>query len=512
MRAPHKANGMGVNAEELAAAVREVRERVRARYSNNSALGAVPVADTMPLLHARDAAEGKVAAIGSVNPRPPGLLNSTVQRLKRLLSRALDWHVREQVEFNRATVDAIQASLEAFNDVNRALVAVAGLAGDRVNEARAELRSETAAVMDEIAARDARLRALESSVAELRQEAEHLRGDVANALQEFADIRTHWVEWRRGQETRVSNNEITFLKSLAESHSAFQHRLTTMETSLRETVKMQHSDFEGALATTTHDIQKRLWDDLERVRAQFEALIHRELRVVRQRVAAAGQASDVRAAAPAGAEIAHIDWLRFADRFRGSDDSVRERQKLYVARLSGRSNVLDLGCGRGELLQELHDAGITARGIDGNEEFVRFCHSRGLQAEHADIFAYLSAPGDDFDAIVATHVIEHLPPLRVPELIALAHLRLRPGGALIIETPNPESLASLARHFYADPTHTHPVPPQLLAFYLEEAGFGRLEVLRLNALADDAEMSGLTPAFRDAFFGALDYAIVSEKL
>ena len=75
----------------------------------------------MPVLHARDVAEAKVAAIGTVNPRPPGALNSIVQASRQFVARLLDWHVREQVEFNRATVSAIEALLEALNENNRAL-------------------------------------------------------------------------------------------------------------------------------------------------------------------------------------------------------------------------------------------------------------------------------------------------------------------------------------------------------------------------------------------------------
>ena len=95
---------MDPKGEELASVLAEIRQRVRARNPNGVASGEIPLADLTALLHARDAAEGKVASIGTVNPRPSGLLNSTIQRLKRLIARALDWHVREQVEFNRAMV------------------------------------------------------------------------------------------------------------------------------------------------------------------------------------------------------------------------------------------------------------------------------------------------------------------------------------------------------------------------------------------------------------------------
>ena len=76
----------------------------------------------MGLVRARDSALGKVAAIGTVNPRPGGLVNSLVQAWKRLVARVLDWHVREQVEFNRQVLGCVDAAIEALNEDNRALV------------------------------------------------------------------------------------------------------------------------------------------------------------------------------------------------------------------------------------------------------------------------------------------------------------------------------------------------------------------------------------------------------
>src|SRR5580693_3963813 len=115
-----------INDDELTAAIQAVRDRVRARYPENGlGLEGVAAADLLPLLHARDAAEAKVAAIGTVNPRPPGLKNSIAQWFKRKVARALDWHIREQVEFNRASMKCVQAALEALADTNRALAALA---------------------------------------------------------------------------------------------------------------------------------------------------------------------------------------------------------------------------------------------------------------------------------------------------------------------------------------------------------------------------------------------------
>src|SRR6266404_6058487 len=112
---------MDQKGEELAAVIAEIRDRVRARNPNGVVAGDIALPDLTPLLHARDAAEAKVASIGTVNPRVPGLVNSIVQRIKRLVARALDWHVREQVEFNRAAMVCVQATIEALNECNRTI-------------------------------------------------------------------------------------------------------------------------------------------------------------------------------------------------------------------------------------------------------------------------------------------------------------------------------------------------------------------------------------------------------
>ena len=83
----------------------------------------------------------------------------------------------------------------------------------------------------------------------------------------------------------------------------------------------------------------------------------------------------------------------------------------------------------------------------------------------------------------------------------------------MLETPNPGCLAIFATHFYLDPTHQRPVPAQLAVFYLEEAGFGKIQVDYLNPAAESLEgLQDLPASFREAFFGGLDYAVAAVKL
>ena len=165
-------------------------------------------------------------------------------------------------------------------------------------------------------------------------------------------------------------------------------------------------------------------------------------------------------------------------------------------------------------MEVLRGAGISAHGVDLSDESIALCRSKNLSAEKADLFAYLDAlPTSYLDGIVSCQVVEHLPPERVPELVRLAHEKLKKGGILALETPNPECLAIFATHFYLDPTHQRPIPPALLAFYIEEAGFGRIEVVRLSpAMETIPSVAALPEEFRNQFFGAMDYAIFGTKL
>ena len=483
-----------LKAEELTAVIREIQDRVRSRHPSGAlGPGSVAVPDLLPLVHARDAAEGKVAAIGTVNPRRGGPLNAVIQTVKRLVARALDWHVREQVEFNRALIGCVQAALDALSESNRAMA--------QLDAQVAALRSE---LMQEMSARS------DALLAEAR---------------ELKDVRTHWAEWRAGWEEKLNRGEVYMLRTISELNASFQHRATLTENefrsamrdqhgSIQSAMRDQHDKYENALQRAGAEIQKRLWDDLERIRREYEETIQAELRVVRQR----GLAQSGGAAPPVAQSGAQappvIDWLRFADRFRGSEEKVRAAQSSYTARFAGASDVLDIGCGRGEFLEAAAQAGIHARGIDLNEENVALCRAKGLDAEVADLFDYLARQADEsLGGLYCSQVIEHLPPGRLPELVRLAAGKLKRGALAAFETPNPECLAIFATHFYLDPTHTKPVPPALMAFYLEEAGFGRIEVVRLSPAVESVPgIAELAPALRASLFGGLDYAVFAVKL
>jgi O-antigen chain-terminating methyltransferase len=249
---------------------------------------------------------------------------------------------------------------------------------------------------------------------------------------------------------------------------------------------------------------------------EIERIIHSELRLLRQRAQISIPAASAPEGVPAPASPTPLafDYSRFAERFRGPEEYVTAGQQVYLQYFEGCKSVLDIGCGRGEFLKTMRDAGVPARGIELSAESVAICRSQGLDAEVADVYPYLAAvPEGSLDGIFCSQVVEHLPPDRLPELIRLCARSLVPGGVIAIETPNPECLAIFATHFYLDPTHTRPVPHPLLIFYLEEFGVGNIEVRRLSPAKETMpSLNSLPEDFRDAFFGALDYAVIGRKL
>ncbi|MEP7011747.1 MAG: class I SAM-dependent methyltransferase [Acidobacteriota bacterium] len=174
-------------------------------------------------------------------------------------------------------------------------------------------------------------------------------------------------------------------------------------------------------------------------------------------------------------------YLELERRYRGTEEEIGERISIYLPWLGRRSPVLDLGCGRGESLALLRAQGIAGRGVDSSARMVDLCRERGLEAEVGDLFGHLAGlPEGQLGAIVSFHVIEHLPPESLDRLVRLAYRALRPGGALILETPNPLSLVVAARNFWLDPTHRRPVHPESLKLHYELAGFDPIERLDLR--------------------------------
>jgi SAM-dependent methyltransferase len=241
----------------------------------------------------------------------------------------------------------------------------------------------------------------------------------------------------------------------------------------------------GALATTRAELVLEAFDrrqeslgrrltGLLALRDRIETL-GEEVAAVRQTLAATEPVPEVGAAA----EEAALDagYVAFENRFRGDREEVRARLRDYLPLFEGLAPVVDLGCGRGEFLELLREAGIAARGVEGNAQAVRTCRGRSLDVAHGGLLAYLrTQPRASLGGVFAAQVAEHLPPPVLQAMLREAHRVLRPGGLMLLETVNPRSVTGLLEVFNRDLTHQKPLHPETLSFLAAAAGFGEVRV------------------------------------
>jgi O-antigen chain-terminating methyltransferase len=221
------------------------------------------------------------------------------------------------------------------------------------------------------------------------------------------------------------------------------------------------------------------------------------------------------------AQVEEVLYVALEDHFRGDPSLIRERQSQYIPYVreivtTGKP-LIDLGCGRGEWLTVLRDAGIPAKGIDSNRACIDDCNDLGLNVELADLVEYLNAlPEKSVGAITMFQVMEHLP---FPVLLNVLRAVLRaltPGGVFIGEVPNSETLSVAATTFWIDPTHERPLFPGLLQFLAKEVGFTKTEGVYSSPLADEPNVASLPVDIQEPFLamfrqlnGPGDFALIA---
>jgi 2-polyprenyl-3-methyl-5-hydroxy-6-metoxy-1,4-benzoquinol methylase len=226
-----------------------------------------------------------------------------------------------------------------------------------------------------------------------------------------------------------------------------------------------------------------------------------------------------------------LNYFAFEERFRGSREDIKERQRAFVRYFEGCSNVLDIGCGRGEFLELMQEKGIKACGVDLDETMVDYCRSRGLEVKLNDAVSYLEQLEDSsLDGVFIDQVVEHLKPAYLIRLLELCYRKMKYGDYIVAETVNPLSFASFA-NFYIDMTHVRPVHPETMRFLLESAGFKELEVQFSAPILDEARLrklpvdGGMCEAEREqaeiynwnvdllngTLYGAQDYTTIGKK-
>jgi SAM-dependent methyltransferase len=216
-------------------------------------------------------------------------------------------------------------------------------------------------------------------------------------------------------------------------------------------------------------------------------------------------------------QLAFPDYFAYESRMRGATEHVREKQRTYVQDFHEAAPVLDLGCGRGEFLLLLREAGLEARGVDVDPDMVAFARGEGLDVEQADAVQYLESLADaSLGGIFAAQLVEHLAAPTLVRLLELAREKLRPNGVFVAETINPLSPLAL-RNYFADLTHAQPLVPETLELLAQQAGFSTVETRFLNepdaklSEPGDPTIAANVRRLNELLFGPLDYAIVARR-
>lgn len=223
-------------------------------------------------------------------------------------------------------------------------------------------------------------------------------------------------------------------------------------------------------------------------------------------------------------------YFRFENRYRGFEVEIKEKQKMYLPFFKNVDNILDIGCGRGEFLSLLKENGKITLGIDLNEDMIQICQKKNLKAEKADAFDYLKTLEDgSLGGIFAAHVIEHVGNARLREFVQLCSNKLKSGGILIYETPNPHSIVVSSTSFYLDLTHINPIHPETIQFLLDSCGIVKSEIKFLSPFPIEKQLEKISiPSSQSTheiveqinrniehlnkvLYGFQDYAVIGKK-
>lgn len=223
-----------------------------------------------------------------------------------------------------------------------------------------------------------------------------------------------------------------------------------------------------------------------------------------------------------------MQYASFEEAFRGDRAAIKRRAAQYLDTLAAagihpgdEGVVLDLGSGRGEWLELLAEHGYRGLGVDSNRGMVELSRTHGNDVVEADALQYLCGLAESsLAAVTSMHMVEHMPHPTVIQLLDQAMRALRPGGLLILETPNPENILVGSCMFYMDPTHLHPIPPPLLQWVVQARGFEGATVERLTAHRGSSDLVPVSDKIPGAaqinqmiawFTAPPDYAVIARK-
>jgi 2-polyprenyl-3-methyl-5-hydroxy-6-metoxy-1,4-benzoquinol methylase len=317
---------------------------------------------------------------------------------------------------------------------------------------------------------------------------------------------------------------------LEQKYNEYQQKLNDLEDSSSSGQRILDQKISQCIdmvdTTIERKIDERISDHLSRMNDsihQKEWLAH----VLEKRIQKGLDQKNRGSAIPS----AELNYYLFEEQFRGTRESIKQQQSVFLQFFDNCSCVLDIGCGRGEFLEILREHNIGGIGIDIDPDMIQFCRSHNLNVEQTDAMAYLEKVADNrLEGIFIDQVVEHLEPDYLVRMLAACFRKLKCGGTIVVETINPLSLASFF-NFYLDMSHNKPVHPLTLNFLLESAGFRRTEINYYSTIPDGVKLQKIPigdkitdtdqkflnnyncniELLNNLLWGPRDYAIIGRK-
>jgi 2-polyprenyl-3-methyl-5-hydroxy-6-metoxy-1,4-benzoquinol methylase len=378
--------------------------------------------------------------------------------------------------------------------------------------------------------------------------ADQLHGTLDAVTERTNGLMQQTVQFEQRTKVLAQSTEILSKQSSDLAASISQISVTQEHAQVRSSELAQRTNQQAEeLAMQRERLQQAnsLVDELRRAQFASDAKTSFELQILRARVLTlqqrlAGATSNERQAldpqkllptseysaiqsAPVGASKEEMDeyYLAFENAHRGSLEEITKKVTPYLHHVLQLPEqilglpLVDLGCGRGEWMELLRDQGFEPRGVDVSPAMVQHCRSRGLKVEQDGAIQWLmQQPENSCALLTGFHIIEHIPFSERLALVKHALRVLAPGGALILETPNPESVLVGSHTFFHDYTHTQPVTPTSLQFLLGYHGFVELKVLRLNPYPSSDrvnDQSLLGERVNGHLYGPQDFSVIGYK-
>ena len=429
--------------------------------------------------------------------------NTRFYGLKKLIMRVMRIYSTPQVEFNAAIARIVNLFLDKFQNIVNLF--------NYFREAEVKLQSRL-------------------------EDSEGRQADLETFLMKNRDR----IEKIEKQENRFNNHRDRIEKLESQEQELYRQRLRIerAEKTEREVVNNHRiriediEDRERTISTRVaniEDLKERLQIALSENSALRKRLDSIVLNLQSGKTPVSGTVQPAPQSLPAAQSAFLNDHLYFPifNDDRGIEEIIHSRIKQYIPffrsqkYLASVANpfVVDIGCGRGEFLEECITAGIPCKGVDINEDMIAHCKEKHLDVVKDDAIQYLATlENDSLRGIITCHVVEHFPTQSLLTFLRLCAQKLAPGGRLVIETPNPCSFFSLSM-FYRDFTHQQPIHPDMLKLALEKLGMINVKITKLYPAprdlclknVDDPIMNENINKLNDLIFGYLDYSASAEK-